>query len=62
MGSDLFESYCGSIIGAITLALSDKHAGCAPCEIGDDEMEGCAEINGEWVGGVCNFYAKQASA
>jgi K(+)-stimulated pyrophosphate-energized sodium pump len=33
MGSDLFESYCGSIIGGLTLAYSDSRAGCAKPDI-----------------------------
>ena len=56
MGSDLFESYCGSIIGGLTLALSDKTAGCAKVDI--DTTGYLDEANPV----ECKFYAKEAVA
>ena len=56
MGSDLFESYCGSIIGGLTLALSDPTAGCAKADI--DTTGYVDEENPV----LCKFYAKEAVA
>jgi K(+)-stimulated pyrophosphate-energized sodium pump len=77
MGSDLFESYCGSIIGGLTLAFSDSMAGCAKPDIdtkgyifecvgGVANADGtaCADPDvGTWqASGTCKFYTKEAVA
>ena len=53
MGSDLFESYCGSIIGGLTLAFSDKTSGCAKFDVDPDGYDSA---------GVCKFATKEAVA
>jgi K(+)-stimulated pyrophosphate-energized sodium pump len=77
MGSDLFESYCGSIIGGLTLAYSDTMSGCAKPDIdtkgyifhcnggaANDANTACAVDGvGTWEAtGTCSFSGRQAVA
>lgn len=76
MGSDLFESYCGSIIGGLTLAYSDSMSGCAKPDIDTEgyifecaggpanaDNTACAGDVGTWqASGTCSFYGREAVA